>query len=250
LSKSQNPNPNDQQIIFLCWDLVLGTWDLLSAILLSMNQAEELIAGIDEAGRGALAGPVVAGCCIIQCELFRRRHSFPRWSPFKKASSSDCSIADSKLLSPQEREKSYDWITKNCFWGVGIVDSSDIENIGILRSTEKAMNSALQDLRSKIEPSVLFIDGRDAFHFPIRHTSFIKGDRIHPCIAAGSIIAKVTRDRIMTDYRHVYSQYGFEKHKGYGSEEHIASIKQYGPCKIHRLSFLTRILAPVQQELL
>lgn len=200
------------------------------------------MAGLDEAGRGALAGPVVAGACVLRNELFRRRHSFPRWSPFERKREGDFLIADSKLLSPAEREHSYSWIVEHCFWGVGIVDAAFIEEYGILPATEYAMRLALAMLSQTAHPALLLVDGRDHFTFPLPHRSIIRGDQSEPCIAAASIVAKVTRDRLMRDAAIAFPHYGFAGHKGYGSEDHIAAIRQFGPCGIHRYSFLRRIL--------
>jgi ribonuclease HII len=201
-----------------------------------------LIAGIDEAGRGALAGPVVAGACIITVPLFRRRHSIPRWSPFSKKRDDDCFIADSKSLTPDERERTFAWLIEHCPIGFGIADAAFIESYGILKATQHAMRLALEHLRQTAEPRTLFIDGRDAFSFDIPHRSIIRGDQLEPCIAAGSIVAKVTRDRMMKEYCPRFPAYGFSKHKGYGSDEHILAIRSHGPCDIHRRSFLQRIL--------
>ena len=207
-----------------------------------------LIVGIDEVGRGALAGPVVAGACIIPCELFRRRHSGTRWSPFQKKPDVDVCIADSKQLSPGERDISYEWIVKNCIFGAGIADVDVIETRGILAATQLAMLLALVDLetRTASRSFQLLIDGRDNFRFPYPHHSIIRGDQSEPCIAAGSIVAKVTRDRLMVDYAKSNNRYGFEKHKGYGSDDHIAAIRRHGMCPLHRLSFLSRILTEQQ----
>ena len=206
-----------------------------------------LVAGIDEAGRGALAGPVVAGACVITIPLFRRRHGFPRWSPFKKKPTTDILIADSKLLSSEEREQTFAWISAACFYGVGIVSSFVIEKRGILYATQAAMLLALEDLRSKISVRSLLIDGRDHFHFPLPHQSIIRGDMLHPEIAAASIIAKVTRDQMMRAESGRFPIYGFHRHKGYGTEEHIDCLRKHGPCEIHRKSFLRAILE--QQKL-
>ncbi len=214
-----------------------------------MNIPLSVIAGIDEAGRGALAGPVVAGACILPCEVFKRRSSQPRWSPFRRRPARDCIIADSKMMTPEEREHSFAWIKANCAFGVGIAGHDVIEHYGILVATQQAMLLALEDLCAKASPQELLIDGRDKFLFPLPHRSIIRGDSLEPCIAAGSIIAKVTRDRLMTEHAKEFGLYGFEGHKGYGSEEHIRQIKTHGPCAIHRLSFLSRILAPEQMAL-
>jgi len=203
----------------------------------------EYIAGVDEAGRGALAGPVVAGACLIPCPLFRRRRSVPRWSPYQRIPKDrDCLIADSKQLSPEERDVAFSWITIHCPFGVGVVPASFIEEHGILAANNRAMQIAVEELQKKQLITRLLIDGRDHFQFSLPHQSIIRGDSIEPSIAAASIVAKVTRDRIMIDLNNLYPSYGFEKHKGYGSADHIENIRVHGPCAIHRLSFLGRIL--------
>ncbi len=208
-----------------------------------------VIAGIDEAGRGALAGPVVAGACVLPFELQKRRSARPHWSPFKKKPERDCIIADSKLMTPEERDYAYQWIITNCAFGAGVVGHDVIDRFGILHATQKAMLLALEELRSKAAVTELLVDGRDAFRFPLPHRSIIRGDSLEPCIAAGSIIAKVTRDRLMIEHANDHPRYGFETHKGYGAESHITAIKQHGPCAIHRATFLTRILGPEQLAL-
>ncbi len=197
-----------------------------------------VIAGIDEVGRGSVAGPVVAAACVMNVPLFRRRHAFPRWSPFKKKPLADLLIADSKLLAPDVRETSFQWIFATCPFGIGTVSAFVVDKRGILYATNQAMLLALEDLRSKMHIDSLLIDGRDRFHFPLPHTSIIRGDMLHPEIAAASIVAKVTRDRMMREYAKEFPLYGFERHKGYGAATHLALIKQHGPCTIHRKTFL------------
>ncbi len=203
---------------------------------------DPVIVGIDEAGRGPLAGPVVAGACFIPHPLFPRRAHGKRWSPYKRKPLLDCLIGDSKQLSPEEREVAYAWITTNCHWGVGIVEADHIDTYGILEATQLAMQTALAALTKTITPTYLLVDGRDAFWFNYPHSSIIRGDSLEPAIAAASIIAKVTRDRIMREYAKAFPQYGFEGHKGYGSEMHIAAIHQHGPCLLHRKTYLQNIL--------
>ncbi len=202
------------------------------------------VAGIDEVGRGSVAGPVVAGACVLDLPLFRRRSAFPRWSPFQRASSTrkDVLIADSKLLSPEEREVSSAWLTSNCAYGIGVVSAFVVDKRGILYATNQAMLMALEDLRSKIHVDSLLVDGRDRFHFPLPHQTVIRGDMLHPEIAAASIIAKVYRDRMMREYGKEFPLFGFENHKGYGAPQHLALIKEHGPCDLHRKSFLRALL--------
>jgi ribonuclease HII len=202
----------------------------------------ELIAGMDEVGRGALAGPVVAAACILTVPLYRRRHPEKRWSPFRRRSSADCFIADSKQLTGTQRERTFVWISEHCPYGIGIASRDIIEEDGILAATELAMHLALAQLRMTVEPQILLVDGRDHFHFDLPFRSIIRGDQSEPCIAAASIVAKVTRDRLMSVYDEAYPSFLFKKHKGYGTAAHIARIQEYGPCPLHRDSFLSRIL--------
>lgn len=201
-----------------------------------------VIVGIDEAGRGPLAGPVVAGACHIPHLLYRRRRAHGAWSPDKRASEDNVIIGDSKALSEPQREKAYAWITTQCPWGFGMVSAETIDRIGILEATNRAMQEALRILSETITPTYLLVDGRDAFWFDYPHSSIIRGDDTEACIAAGSIIAKVTRDRLMREASKDFPLYGFDGHKGYGSSDHIAAIKTHGPCAIHRKSFLRNIL--------
>ncbi len=196
------------------------------------------IAGIDEAGRGALAGPVVAGACILTVPVALRKNARQRWSP----SDCDCIIADSKALTPEEREDSYAWITSRCAWGFGMSSAQDIERFGILWANERAMQQALAMLQESASPTELLVDGRDHFRFSLPHRSIVRGDASEPCIAAASIVAKVTRDRLMRDMEQTYPGYGFAGHKGYGTAEHILRIQTLGPCAIHRRTFLSRIV--------
>lgn len=181
----------------------------------------KVIVGIDEAGRGPLAGPVVASACM----------------DFENFPSS--LIRDSKQLSENEREKAFLWIEEHCTYGIGISDASEIDRIGILEATQKAMQDALAEVAKTVTPTYILIDGRDQFWFDYSHSSIIDGDQKEPCISAASIIAKVTRDRWMVETAHrQFPQYGFAKHKGYGTPEHLAALEKYGPCALHRHSFL------------
>ena len=177
------------------------------------------VCGIDEAGRGPLAGPVVAGAVILpeECDILY--------------------LNDSKKLSEKRREEMYDEITdKAVAWGVGIVGPARIDEINILQADYEAMCLALGSL--KVMPSVLLNDAVTIPQVTIRQVPIIKGDAKSVSIAAASIIAKVTRDRLMKEYDDVYPDYGFAKHKGYGTADHIAAIRKYGPCTIHRRSFI------------
>ncbi|HXX41989.1 MAG TPA: ribonuclease HII [Chthoniobacterales bacterium] len=185
------------------------------------------IAGIDEAGRGALAGPVVAAAVILP-EKFRHRK-----------------LNDSKQLATELREKIYVELTSDTdvIWAVGMVDSIEIDAINILRATHKAMRAALESLTAP--PEHVLIDGLPVFPFPFPQTAIIDGDCYSLTIAAASVIAKVTRDRMMRDFCASFPNYCFDQHKGYGTELHLTKLHELGPCPIHRRSF-----EPVAQPLL
>ncbi|NMC55699.1 MAG: ribonuclease HII [Eubacteriaceae bacterium] len=179
------------------------------------------VAGIDEVGRGPLAGPVVA-CAVIMSSGAKILH-----------------INDSKKLSEKMREELYIQIQENSLSiGIGIIDNARIDKINILNATKEAMKSAVSDL--KIKPDALIID---AVKLPIDiiQKSPIKADEKYYSVAAASIIAKVTRDNMMKEYALKYPQYGFCENKGYGTAEHIEAIHKYGPCPIHRQSFIKNI---------
>jgi ribonuclease HII len=185
------------------------------------------IGGIDEAGRGALAGPVVAAAVILP-EKFRHRK-----------------LNDSKQLAPDFREEIYAELTSNIeiSWSVGVVDSIEIDRINILRASHRAMRIAVEMLLAP--PEHVLIDGLPVVPFPIPQTAIVDGDCLSQSIAAASVIAKVTRDRIMRDFCAQFPQYGFSQHKGYGTELHLLKLHEFGPCPIHRRSF-----EPVAQPLL
>ena len=177
------------------------------------------ICGIDEVGRGPLAGPVVAGAVIL-----------PK----------DCNILyinDSKQLSEKKREELYDVITKEAVaWAVGYASPERIDEINILQATYEAMRHAVEDL--DVVPDLLLNDAVTIPLIPIRQVGIVKGDARSLSIAAASIMAKVTRDRMTVEYAELYPEYGFEKNKGYGSAEHREALKKYGPCPIHRSTFI------------
>lgn len=177
-----------------------------------------LVAGMDEAGRGPLAGPVVAACVILPRDVFI------------------AGLNDSKKCTPKLRDRLYDEITDKCIaLGVGMADEKCIDEINILNATKSAMMSAFEALKPR--PDILLIDAVRLERLEIQQRPIIKGDSLSISIAAASIIAKVTRDRLISEMDTLYPQYGFGKHKGYGTEEHINAIKKYGICPIHRLSF-------------
>ena len=180
----------------------------------------QYICGIDEAGRGPLAGPVVVGAVILPKDSFIE------------------GVNDSKKISEKKREKVYEEIIKNAIsYSVGIVDEEGIDEINILNATKLALTTAIKGL--EIKPDLILVDALnniDTCNIPYK--SIIKGDAKEYSIAAASIIAKVTRDRIMQQWDEIYPEYGFAKHKGYGTAAHIQEIKEKGPCKIHRRSFI------------
>ena len=178
----------------------------------------QIPAGVDEAGRGPLAGPVVAASVILSKE-----------NPID-------GLNDSKALTPRKRSLLYDIISeKSVSFAVGIVENDVIDQINILQSTIKAMESSILGLT--VKPDLVYIDGNRPTTLEIRQQTIVKGDTKCQSIAAASIIAKVTRDRIMEKLHEIYPQYGFLKHKGYPTKAHYEAIKMYGPSPVHRLSF-------------
>jgi ribonuclease HII len=182
------------------------------------NEGYSLIAGIDEAGRGSLSGPVVAAAVILPCRLFI----------------SD--IKDSKKLTSQKRTKLYcSILNKAKDVGIGIVEAEIIDRINIAQASFLAMKNAILDLKEV--PDYLLVDGFKIPHLNISQLALIKGEDKSISIAAASIIAKVYRDNIMVKYDHKYPQYLFKKNKGYGTEEHLKALLKYGPSEIHRKSY-------------
>ena len=180
----------------------------------------QFICGIDEAGRGPLAGPVVVGAVILPEDSFIE------------------GVNDSKKVSEKKREKLYEQITQEAIaYSVGIVDQKTIDEINILNATKLGVKIALEGLKQK--PDIIMVDALNNMDtLGIPYISVIKGDAKNYSIAAASIIAKVTRDRIMRQWDEVYPIYGFAKHKGYGTAEHIKAIKENGPCILHRKTFI------------
>jgi len=177
------------------------------------------IAGIDEAGRGPLAGPVVAAACIL-----------PKGKLIPN-------LNDSKQLSPAERERLFEELQRDptILFGIGMVSSERIDEINILQATFEAMKEAVRNLPTA--PDYLLIDGNQTPKFSISSMAIIKGDELSLSIAAASILAKETRDRWMREAAKQWPHYGFEKHKGYGTAAHVQAIERYGLCPIHRKSF-------------
>ncbi len=188
------------------------------------DKGVKYIAGIDEAGRGPLAGPVVVASVIL-----------PQDSMIE-------GINDSKKVSEAKREKLFDLIINEAIsYGIGIIYQDEIDEINILQATKKGLTEAIKQM--EIKPNIIMVDalsGIDTLGIPYK--SIIKGDAKCYSIAAASILAKVTRDRIMREWDKVYPEYGFGSHKGYGTAKHIAAIREFGPCPIHRRTFIKKFI--------
>lgn len=188
------------------------------------DQGKEYICGIDEAGRGPLAGPVVVASVIM-----------PKDSMIE-------GVNDSKKVSEKKREKLYEQIIEEAIsYSVGIVDQKEIDRVNILNATKAGLTESIKGLKTK--PDIILVDaltGIDTCGIP--YMPIVKGDAKCYSIAAASIIAKVTRDRIMRQWHEVYPEYNFIQHKGYGTAAHIAAIKEHGLCPLHRLSFVKNII--------
>ncbi|MFH1395719.1 MAG: ribonuclease HII [Candidatus Omnitrophota bacterium] len=183
----------------------------------AFNAGYKSVAGIDEAGRGPLAGPVVASAVIIRDGSFTER------------------IDDSKKLTARQREKAFIDILKRCDVGIGCVEVEDVDRLNIYNATLLAMQQAIIELKN--EPDYLLIDGKMNVETHQPRTCLTGGESLSASIACASIIAKVYRDRLMLELDAEYPQYGFKKHKGYGTREHIDAIRKHGLCNIHRKTF-------------
>lgn len=184
----------------------------------------ELIIGVDEAGRGPLAGPVVAGAVALKSTCFKNR------------------IDDSKKLTALQREKAYPEIIEKSVFGIAIVDETVIDALNILEATRIAMEQAVQSLINKLKTKAkkqihIIVDGNVKIKTDYPYTNITKGDCKSKSIACGSILAKVTRDRIMLEYDSIFPGYGFIKHKGYPTKMHKQAIKKLGVSSIHRKTF-------------
>ena len=190
----------------------------------AVNSGFSCICGVDEAGRGPLAGPVCAAAVIL-----------PEGAVIE-------GLDDSKKLTEKKRERLYDVIrTTAVAYSVAYGTLEEIETVNILEATYLAMNRAIEGLN--VKPDFALIDGNRAPRgIKIPCETIVKGDSKSMSVAAASVLAKVTRDRLMLEYDKKHPEYNFKKHKGYGTKEHTELIKQYGPCEIHRLSFLKNIL--------
>lgn len=232
-----------------------------------LKKGYKIIIGIDEAGRGPLAGPVVAAAVILK-NMCHSGHD-PESKKILKQVQDDKSwnlIRDSKTLSEKQREKVFDFVQENFYVGIGICDHKTIDRINILEASFLAMKKAVSALKHKIKSdtrfrlpgcaqrasggrndrgAIVLVDGNKKIpNFSMEQMAIVSGDKIVKSISAASIIAKVTRDRMMIEMHKKYPQYFFDKHKGYGTKLHMENLKKHGSCKIHRKSF-----APVKRVL-
>lgn len=207
-----------------------STFDLENELL---SKGYEFVIGIDEVGRGPLAGPVVACAAVLKScgNDENKRFSLVR---------------DSKTLSENQRENIFDFIQENFFVGIGLCDHETIDRINILEASFLAMKKAVTELirnmkqgaRNEEKRIMILVDGNKKIpNFSIEQRAIVGGDKIVKSISAASIIAKVTRDRLMKEMHEKYPKYGFDKHKGYGTKFHVEALEKNGPCKIHRKSF-------------
>lgn len=182
----------------------------------------DLICGVDEAGRGPLAGPVCAAAVILPPHV-----DIP-------------GLNDSKKLTDKRRRELYPMILEQAVaYGIAFADHQEIDEINILQATYAAMRRAIEQL--SVQPKLALVDGNRAADFGVEVQTVVKGDSLSASIAAASILAKVTRDDLMLQMAQTYPQYGFEIHKGYGTKAHYAALAQFGPCPIHRMTFLKKL---------
>ena len=196
--------------------------DLLTKEETFYSDSVHILCGVDEAGRGPLAGPVCAAAVIL-----------PRGTVIE-------GLNDSKKLSEKKREQLFDVICDTAVsYAIAFATVEEIEELNILHAAQLAMNRAIEELDPK--PDLAIIDGNQAGDIRFPHETVVKGDASYISIAAASILAKVTRDRFMLDMAQQYPMYHFEKHKGYGTKDHYSALREFGPCPIHRPSFLKNL---------
>ena len=192
------------------------------------NEGNKLIIGIDEAGRGPLAGPVAVGAVVM------KPTSKLEW------------VNDSKKVTEKRREILYDKIKEEALaWSVQLISQQEIDELNILEATKKGLHLAVEDIINQLgkKPDIILVDAlREIDTCGIPYQSIIKGDATCYSISCASILAKVTRDRIMKEWDEIYPQYGFAGHKGYGTAKHIQAIKEYGPCPLHRKTFIKHFI--------
>lgn len=194
------------------------------------HQGMNLVAGVDEVGRGPLAGPVVAAAVIFPQDI------------------SLTQITDSKKLTPQKREEQFDLIFENALdVGIAEVDPGVIDKLNILNASLKAMQEAISRLKNR--PDLVLVDGNQKIpNLRIPQITIIKGDNLSLSVAAASIIAKVTRDRLMQAHHKKYPIFFFNQNKGYATKSHIRALREHGPCEIHRRSFRSVKMLKIKQE--
>lgn len=197
---------------------IVDLWEIENACYAS---GYETVCGVDEAGRGPLAGPVCAAAVILPKGL------------------EIAGLNDSKKISDKKRRELFDVITREAVaYAIALVDEKTIDEINILQATYRAMSQAVSGLR--VNPDMVLIDGNRAPQLPMDSKTVVKGDSLSANIAAASILAKVTRDRLMEEMDVIYPQYGFAIHKGYGTKRHYEALREHGPCPLHRMSFLKK----------
>ncbi len=207
------------------------------------KQGFDFVIGVDEAGRGPLAGPVIAVAVILRChpELVSRSKEIPNQVRNDKALWD--LVRDSKKLSEKQREKVFDFIHENFYVGVGICDHKTIDRINILEASFLAMKKAITNLNRNFKKTkeckcIILVDGNKKIpNLSMEQMAVVGGDKIVKSISAASIIAKVTRDRLMLEMHKKYPEYRFDRHKGYGTKLHLDALQKNGSCKIHRQSF-------------
>jgi len=226
-----------------------------------LSEGWDFVIGVDEAGRGPLAGPVVAAAVAVrklQVTNYKLQTNQKNQilnnqiNPGGKISDEDKMwgmIKDSKKLSEKRREEVFEFIKENFYVGVGICNHETIDRVNVLEATFLAMKKAVGDLKSQLPDQkgkiIILVDGDKVIpNFSGEQKSIVSGDKLVKSISAASIIAKVTRDRIMNDFDKKYPAYQFAKHKGYGTKIHINALKEHGPCEIHRRTF-----APVRNAI-
>jgi len=235
---------------------IISTFDLEKKLF---SEGYAFVIGTDEAGRGPLAGPVVAAVAIARNFQFTISNFQAPCLPADRNSNDQTCLSadkvsndkawdlvrDSKKLSAKQREKAFDFILENFYIGVGMCDHKTIDEINILEASFLSMKKALSDLKTKFrhempnfDNNIILVDGNKKIpNLSLYQEAVIGGDRISKSISAASIIAKVTRDRIMLEMHEKYPQYGFDKHKGYGTKQHMDALREFGPCEIHRQTF-------------
>lgn len=242
--------------------IIESTFEIEKSLL---NEGCDFVIGVDEAGRGPLAGPVVAAAVMLRNfqilnpkseinsndEILHEQITPPQSSPCEEEEKKRMwdLIRDSKKLSEKRREEVFDFIHENFYVGVGICNHETIDRVNILEATFLAMKKAIGELKNQIknqgEKTIILVDGNKVIpNLSLEQKPIVSGDKIVKSISAASIIAKVTRDRMMDEFDKKYPEYKFAKHKGYGTKIHIDALKLCGPCEIHRRTF-----APVRNAI-